>query len=59
MPCGFGELGHSLVSMLESPMLQTLERGAVPYVALNSSQLAAKLPEMLLLVCCVKMPPNA
>ena len=33
--CGFGELGQSLVNMLESPLSQTLERGAVPYVAFD------------------------
>ena len=33
--CGFGELGQSLVNMLESPLSQTLERGPVPYVAFD------------------------
>jgi len=33
--CGFGELGQSVVNMLESPLSQTLERGQVPYVAFD------------------------
>lgn len=33
--CGFGELGQSVVNMLESPLSQALERGQVPYVAFD------------------------
>ncbi|BDA40681.1 Glutathione-regulated potassium-efflux system protein KefB [Coccomyxa sp. Obi] len=33
--CGFGELGQTLASMLESPLGMSLERGRVPYVAFD------------------------